>query len=137
MSVKSGLRSADGFSWRSWAITLPLCAVGFNHAALTRVSGRRGRRDRQALSSRPFRGQVTSSRPTPLDKGKLTGAELKREGLQLQPADPLWLLVRQMRPEQDQGSGDGGLAAASGTGDRLWTLVSAGLQAGCRLAAPL
>ena len=60
---------------------------------------------------------------------KLAGTDLKREGLRLQPVDPLWLLVRQTWLEQDQGSGDRGLATASGTGDRLWTL---GVSGPCR-----
>ena len=93
-------------------------------------------RDRQALSFRPFKGQVTSSRGTPLHKGKLTGTELNRAGLRLQPVDLLWFLVRQMRPEQDQGSGDGGRTAASGTGDRPWTLVSAGPAGGMQAGGP-
>lgn len=32
---------------------------------------------------------------------KLAGTDLKREGLRLQPVDPLWLLVRQTWLEQD------------------------------------
>lgn len=54
---------------------------------------------------------------------------MKREGLRLQPVDPFWFLVGQTWLEQDQGSGDRGLAAASGTGDRLWTL---GVSRPCR-----
>ena len=44
--------------------------------------------------------------------------------------------MRQMRPEQDQGSGDGGRTAAWGTGDRPWTLVSAGPAGGMQAGGP-
>lgn len=136
LSIKSGLRSGDGFSWRSWAFTLPLCAVDFNYAALIHVSGRRGWEGQAGTVLPSFQRAGNLLAADAADKGKLTGTELKREGLRLQPADPLWFLVRQMRPEQDQGSGDGGLTAASGTGDRPWTLVSAGPAGGMQAGGP-
>lgn len=136
MSIKSVLPSGDGFSWSSWASTPPLCAVDFNYAALICVSGRRGWEGLAGTVLLSFQRAGNLLAATRSTRVKLAGAELKREGLQLQPVDPLWFLVRQMQLVQNQGSGDRGWLPLRGQGTGCGPWVSAGPAGGMQAGGP-
>ena len=116
--------------------SLSRSAVDFNYAALIHVSGRRGWEGQAGTVLPSFQraGNLLTGDTAP--QGEADGYRVETGGLRLQPVHLLWFLVRQMRPEQDQGSGDGGRTAASGTGDRPWTLVSAGPAGGMQAGGP-